>query len=219
MKAIIICLIMVFSFLQEKKVHASEQASFLVSYNVLETASFFAINKIFVSNSEPNLIYLPFHFDMHAKINELLGINAAFVYRYEDYQDNGPLYSQSGSVRAKKIWTNHHELFALLGPRWSFFKTGLSGYYASIMGGIGTAFSNTYHSLNVLVEPEIGYVFLTKTPGLSLSLGLGMLFNVPVYENIDFQTPWAKGGMEYSLIGVLVHQCIPIINVGLGFNW
>lgn len=192
---------------------------FSFSFNALETIAFVGLNKLVVAKTEPKLIYLPFHFDAHARISDSLGLSFGLVYRYEDYQDDGPLYSDSGAIRAKKIWTGFHEIFVLTGPRFSLSDTGLEGFYVSMRGGVGTAFSPVYFNLSFLVQPEIGYAFAFGNPGFHLDLGIGVLGNVPLIESKEFAVPWASKREKYTLIGTLVHQAIPILNVGLGFNW
>lgn len=195
-----------------------KQAQWAITYNALETAAFVAINKIFVARVEPKLIYLPFHFDGQARINDSLGLSFGLVYRYESYQDDGPLYSESGKLRAKKVWTGYHEIFLLAGPRFSLQDTGLQGFYVSMKGGVGFAFSPVYFNASFLVQPEIGYAFVFDNPGFHLDLGLGILGNVPLVESKDFAVPWVAKRDKYTVIGTLVHQAIPIVNVGLGYN-
>lgn len=190
---------------------------FAFSFNALETTAFVLSNALFVNKKEPKLGFWPFHFDAHTKINNKIGLSFGLVYRFEDYQDEGPLYSDSNELRAKKVWTKYHEIFLIAGPRWSPMATGLKGLYVSTKAGIGTAFSPVYHSWSVLLQPEVGYAFSFGVPGFYLTLGLGALLNLPFYENLDFAVPW-KAKRRFNALGVIVHQIIPILNVGLGFS-
>lgn len=189
---------------------------FAVTFNALETASFIAANRLFLAKQEPDLIFLPFHFDGHMRVSDKMGVSFGFVYRFESYQDKGPLYSESSAVRMKKVWTNYHEIFLLAGPRFSFVETGLDGFYFSMKGGIGTAFSPVYVNLSLLAQPEIGYAFSFGQPGFRLELGLGILANLPFYETLDFAVPWKTNRTNFNMLGFVVHQAIPIVNVGVG---
>jgi hypothetical protein len=177
------------------------------------------LNKTVVARYEPDLIYLPFHFDGAMYLSDSMGISFGLIYRYENYQDKGPLYSDSGKARAKKIWTNYHEIFLLAGPRFSFQKTGLDGFYFAMKGGVCGAISSEYFALSLLAQPEIGYAFSFGQPGFRLDLGLGVLANMPFYETVDFAVPWKANRQIHNAIGVIVHQAIPILNVGVGVNW
>lgn len=196
----------------------TETPSYTISYNALQTLAFVASNAIFFRKSEPKLSYWPFHFDMQTRISPSFGMSFGLVYRYESYDDDGPLFTKEGVIRAKKVWTNFNELFLLAGPRFSPLKTGLLGFYVSAKGGLGTSFSPAYFSVSMLLQPETGYVFSFGEPGFSLTLGLGLLLNMPFYESHPFAVPWRKKS-NYGALGVLVHQAIPILNLGLGFSW
>ncbi len=189
--------------------------SFSLTYNGLETAAFLIANKMI---DVDNLIYIPLHFDANIKLRRGISLSLALIYRYEDYQDDGPLYSEGGKARPTHIWTKYNEVFLLAGPRFSPGKKGLEGFYLSIRGGLGTALSPAYFNLSALMQPEIGYSFIFGNPGFSLTLGAGVLLNMPFYENIRFAVPWNKHFKSYNFIGVLVHQATPILNLGLGFN-
>jgi hypothetical protein len=204
-------------YLVSPTIQAIETAPrFAVSYNVLETLGFLGASKLV---GEDKLIYLPFHIDAHYKIRDWLSLSMALVYRFESYQDDGPLYSDSGNIRAKQLWTNFNEIFLLFGPRFSPFKTGLEAFYISSRAGLGTAISPLYHNLSLLTQLELGYSFVFSNPGFYLTLGAGVLFNVPIYENIEFAVPWKSGYQSMSSIGLIVHQAIPILNLSVGLNW
>ena len=196
-----------------------EKPTFSLSINILETAAFVALNKLVVAKKEPNLTYLPFHLDGNIVIDDFLAINVGLVYRYENYHDNGPLRSDDGRLRAKKIWTNFHDIFVLAGTRFSIFSTGLDGFYASLKGGLGTSFSPEYFGLSLLLQPELGYTFVFGNPGFHLHLGLGVLGNLPVYETLDFAVPWKKNHRSYGAMHTFVHSLVPILNLGLGVGW
>ncbi len=197
----------------------NDEPRYAVTFNPLETAAFFAVNKLAIAKNEPDLIYWPFHFDGQMRVSDKMGVSFGLIYRYENYQDKGPLYSDSGNVRPKKIWTNYHELFLLAGPRFSFATTGLTGFYFAMKGGVGTAISSEYFALSLAAQPEIGYAFSFGNPGFRLELGLGVLANMPFYETVDFAVPWKATRLKLSAIGILVHQAIPILNVGVGVSW
>ncbi|MCA9508461.1 MAG: hypothetical protein KC505_08575 [Myxococcales bacterium] len=196
-----------------------DSARYAIAFNGLQTMAFYSANKIFVSPQFPKLVFLPFHFDAQIRLDDIKALSFGLVYRYENYHDNGPLYSDKGSLRVMKLWTNYHEVFMLAGMRFSPKNTGLEGLYFLARGGLGLAMSPDYFALSALAQPEVGYSFSFGAPGLRLDIGLGVLLNLPFYETIDFAVPWKKNSMSYSLVGILVHQAIPVLNLGLGFNW
>ena len=202
-------------FIASKISAEAQSPRFSMTYNIGETTAFMLANKLLVNNK---LIYIPLHFDANLSFNDWLGLSLGLVYRYENYQDQGPLYSPRGKVRPTQIWTQYNEIFLLAGPRFSPLKTGLEGFYISTKAGLGTAFSPKYWNLSMLVQPEIGYAFAFNNPGFNLTLGAGLLYNLPFYENIDFVVPWNNKSSSFNIIGILVHQAIPIINIGIGFN-
>ena len=187
---------------------------FSMTYNIGETAAFTLANKLFIK--KPKLIYLPLHFDANLKLKDWLALSLALVYRYEDYQ--APLSSSTTELRPTQIWTKYNEIFALAGPRFSPLKTGIEGFYVSTRAGLGVAFSPKYWNLSLLMQPEIGYTFAFTNPGFNLNLGLGMLFNLPFYEKLDFAVPWSKNYKSINALQIIVHNAIPIINIGIGFN-
>lgn len=192
-----------------------EKPKVSLTYNVAETTAFVVVNKIYY----PMLTYIPLHFDASFRLSEWFGIAGGLVYRYENYGDTGPLYSKSGVIREKYIWTNHHEIFLLAGPRFNPLNTGIEGFFMSVKGGLGTAISQSYFNMSVLLQPDIGYTFCFKNPGFTLSLGLGVLLNLPFYETVPFAVPWDEQFLGYSLLGIIVHQATPILNIGVGVNW
>jgi hypothetical protein len=187
---------------------------FSMTYNIGETAAFTLANKLFIK--KPKLIYLPLHFDANLKLKDWLALSMALVYRYEDYQ--APLSSSTTELRPTQIWTKYNEIFVLAGPRFSPLKTGIEGFYVSTRAGLGVAFSPKYWNLSLLMQPEIGYTFAFTNPGFNLNLGLGMLFNLPFYEKLDFAVPWSKNYKSINALQIIVHNAIPIINIGIGFN-
>lgn len=196
---------------------ASLEPRFLLSYNALETLAFIAANEIFVAPKEPKLSYIPFHFDFAMRLNQQIGLALGLIYRYENYRDQGPLYSAGGALRSKKIWTDYHELFMLAGPRFSLQDKGIVGLFVETKGGWGLARSPSYFALSALLEPKVGYSMVFG-PGLALSVGIGVLLNMPFYETIDFAVLGSKA-QRFNIIGFLVHQAIPIVDIGLGFAW
>lgn len=192
----------------------SHEPRFSLTYNIGQTAAFVLANKLFIK--KPKLIYVPLHFDAQVKLKDWLALSFALVYRYEDYQ--APLNSESTELRPSQVWTKYNEIFLLAGPRFSPLKTGIEGFYVSTRAGLGVAFSPKYWNLSMLVQPEIGYTFVFGNPGFSLNLGLGMLFNLPVIEKFDFAVPWSKNYKNINALQIIVHNAIPIINIGVGFN-
>lgn len=190
-----------------------------LTYNAFETLAFVAANKLFLHKEFPYLTYIPIHLDGQIKFTERVGLSFGLVYRYEDYQETGPLRSPSGRIRPTVIWTNYHEIFLLAGPRFSPLRTGLDGFYVALKAGLGGAFSVEYFALSFLIEPEVGYAFSFGNPGFALNLGAGLLGNIPFYETKQFAVPWASRRMKLGGVGIIVHHAIPIINVGIGFNW
>jgi hypothetical protein len=218
MKQKIFSLFLLVLFMASGPSNSKEYTSptFSFTYNILQTAAFLASNKIFI---KPDLTYIPLHVDAQLKLHDRVGVSFGLVYRYENYHDKGPLYSEnSGRVRSKKIWTNYHEIFLLAGPRFSLSHTGLEGFYFSLKAGLGTAFSPIYWNLSIVAQPEFGYNFVFNNPGFNLNLGLGLLANLPVYENITFVVPWRQKSTRLPPLGVIVHQVIPVLNIGLGFS-
>lgn len=188
---------------------------FSITYNALETTTFFIAGR---AVKDP-LIYLPFHFDGNFYYSDSLSINTNIIYRYESYNDRGPLYAESGKVRAKQIWTHFNELFLLTGPRFSLQNTGLLGFYVSLRAGLGAGFSPQYFNLSALISPELGYTFSFKNAThFNLTLAAGFLFNLPFYETIDFAVLWSKNYMHINALQLLVHTAIPVLTVGIGFN-
>lgn len=192
---------------------ADQKPKVLVSYNALETIGFVVSSQLV--KKKP--IYLPFHFDAFMKHKTSI-LSLGLIYRFETYGDNGPLLSDQGRVRPTFIWTNHHEVFLLAGRRFNFGHQELDGFYASLRGGLGFAVSPKYFNFSVLAEPQIGYSMNFNTPGFSLNFGLGVLLNLPFYENIGFAVLWDKNYQQINALQIIVHQAVPIINVGLGFN-
>lgn len=196
-----------------------KEPSFSMTYNIGETLGFMAAKSLLVSEDK-KLTYWPFHFDAQIRF-EHWTMSLGLVYRYESYEKLGPTNPdkiKDKLLRSSEIWNNYHEIFLLAGPEFALGRERLKGFYASIRGGFGLAISPKYHNLSILAQPEVGYSFMLGTPGLSLRLGLGVLLNLPFYESIDFVVPWSKGYQKMGAMGVLVHQAIPVINLGLGFN-
>lgn len=192
----------------------TQEPFFSMTFNPLETASFIALNLLLV---EEKLTYVPLHFDADLRFNDWIGLAMGLVYRYENYHDQGPLYSASGRVRPKSVWTNYHEIYLLAGPRFSPLNTGIEGFFISVKGGLGAAISPKYFNLTALLQPDIGYTFFFGTPGFTLTLAAGVLLQMPFYESLPFAAPWNMRE-PHTAIGILVHQATPILNVGLGFN-
>src|SRR6185437_16898540 len=87
-----------------KQNHTPDNPVFAFSFNALETTAFVLGNTLFVNKKEPKLGFWPFHFDAHTKINNKIGLSFGLVYRFEDYQYEGSLYSEEdGKLRARKI--------------------------------------------------------------------------------------------------------------------
>ncbi len=194
---------------------AEHDPSFSFTYNVGENVGFLIAQKI-VDHRDT---FLPFHFDANWRLHDCVGLSMGLVYRYESYNvdQSKPLYTSTGYLNSGLIWTNYHEVFLLGGPRFSLLNTGLNGLYFSLRAGLGLAISPKYLNFSVLAQPEFGYSLLFQN-GLALNFGLGVLLNLPFYENVPFMVPWDPQYIGMSAIGVLVHQATPIINIGLGFN-
>lgn len=210
---VIVCALFTTSIQAEKL----DEPKFSATWNVLETVGFIAANKIFIKGVD--LTYVPLHFDADILLKDWISLSLGLVYRYENYHQTKSLFKEDGKLRASRIWTNYHELFLIAGPRFSPFKTSLRGLYVSLRAGLGTAFSPNYFNLSALLQPEIGYSFMFGNPGFTLTLGAGVLLNLPFYETIEFAVPWNKGYLPMSPLGVIVHQAIPIVNLGVGFHF
>lgn len=209
----VLCFMLAMSAFGAQAIEKTPKFSF--TYNAAETAGFLIANQFY-----EDVTYLPFHFNAHVRLNNSMDLSLGLVYRYENYGDQGELYRtfpDGKMLNAGAIWTNYHEIFLLAGPRFNFQKS-MAGFYATIRAGSGIAISPKYFSFSLLAEPELGYTFNFGTPGFTLNLGLGVLLNLPVYETVDFMVPWSKDYVGMSPLGVVVHQAIPVINVGLGFN-
>lgn len=194
--------------------HEPRKPIFSLSYNILQTAAFVVAKEIFVKK---RLLIIPLHFDAQIELNDELAMSFGFVYRYEDYGVTGPSHSNK-RIRPTYIWSNYHELFLLAGPRYSLSQSGLEGFYLSLRAGPGFGLSPAYFSLSALLQPDYGYSYNFGTPGFTLSLGLGILFNLPFYESEDFAVPWKEKYQRFGIIQVLSHQATPILSLGLGFN-
>ncbi len=127
------------------------------------------------------------------------------VYRYENY------LKQARTA----IWSEQHEIFALAGPRYSFGASALSGLFLEGRVGPGYTTSPAYNAVTFLVEPSVGYSWAFNAPGLYMALGAGVLINFPLWQSKEVLN---FGGKDLSLIGWLVHQTIPTLNLTIGLG-
>jgi hypothetical protein len=193
----------------------SKEPSFSLTFNALETSAFFVGNLL--ADFKKKVIAIPLHFDLNFKQSDFRSLSLGLVYRYESYNEQGSLYSNDNNIRPTKVWTHFNELFLLAGYRFSPERSGLSGYYFSTRAGLGVAISPVYYNFSVLAQPELGYSISFKNPGFYMNFGLGVLLNLPFIESHNFAVPW-KAPKHYGLLQVLVHELIPILNIGLGFS-
>jgi hypothetical protein len=136
--------------------------------------------------------------EAQVRLSDHWGLVAGLQYRYEDY------WAGSG------IWNDYHEIFLTVGPRLSWFGTGLEGWFASLGVGIGYAEDpSPYRCVSFVLQPELGYAFAWGPPGLSLKLGLGLLMNLPLSE---------EPGLSLTAIGWVSHRFIPLVDVQVGFG-
>lgn len=138
--------------------------------------------------------YLPIHLDVNYLISNSWQINLGLVFRYDWGSFIGP------------------EFIGMVGARYSFSGSGLFGSFVSLKAGPGYVTgtdntgltSGTYSSFEFCVQPEAGYSFPLGSNGY-VTLGGGVLFIAA--------TPQSGG---WSTLGVIVHQVVPIVDVGLG---
>ena len=142
--------------------------------------------------------YLPLHLDLNYLISNSWQINVGLVFRYDWGSYIGP------------------EFIGMVGARYSLSGSGLFGSFVSLKAGPGYVNgtnnttlvprlgTGTYSSFEFGVQPEAGYSFALGSNGY-LTLGGGILFIAA--------TP--QGG-RWSTLGVIVHQIVPIADVGLG---
>ena len=142
--------------------------------------------------------YLPIHLDVNYLISNSWQVNLGLVFRYDWGSFIGP------------------EFIGMVGARYSLSGSGLFGSFVSLKAGPGyvTGSDNTslgftpgtYSSFEFCVQPEAGYSFPLGSNGY-LTLGGGVLFIAA--------TPQGGG---WSTLGVIVHQIVPIVDVGLGLS-
>ncbi len=151
-----------------------------------------------VAGAAIEVTWLAFPVEASLRLSDRWGISAGIQYRYEDYWEG------SG------IWNDYHEVFIMAGPRFSIFRTGLSGWFISTQAGLGYAHDpSPYDCFSFVFQPEIGYSLFWGSPGIALTVGVGLLFNLSLYED---PSP------SYTTIGILAHRVIPLFDVKLGFG-
>ena len=149
-----------------------------------------------VAGAAIGVTWVPIPIEASVRLNDRFALSAGVHYRYEDYWEGTGL------------WNDYHEVFLMTGPRISFTRTGLRGWYGSAQLGFGYASDpSPYTCWSFVLQPKIGYSFIWRTK-IHLGLGAGLLINVPVSE---------QNGVALSPIGYLAHRFIPILDASLGF--
>jgi hypothetical protein len=149
-----------------------------------------------IAGAAIRVTWVPIPLKASVRLSELVGLSAGIHYRYENYWEG------------KGLWRDYHEVFIMTGPRVSFTRSGLRGWYASAQLGFGYAADpSPYRCWSFVAQPKVGYSFVWRTR-IHLALGLGLLINVPVDE---------ENGVALSTIGYLAHRFIPLLDASLGF--
>lgn len=188
----------------KNELNKNDDKKWALSINTTQTAAFYIAKKVI----KWNYTIFPLHLDGSYYLDDRWGLSLGLVYRYENYGKE--LKRPFGKTSPTELWTNYHELFALIGPRFSFLATGLRGPYAAIKAGPGFALSPGGYALTLVSQPELGYSFIFgHNMAFHLDLALGLMINIPLIE-----APWM--GYNYNALGWLVHRTTPIIRVGLG---
>ncbi len=160
-----------------------------ITFNAGELAAFGAGSAVL------GVGYLPLHFDANYVISNRWQLNLGLVFRYDWGSFVGP------------------EFIAMVGARYSFNGTGLYGGFASLKAGPGYVYgtdssvTGVYKSFEFGIQPEVGYSLALGSSGY-LTLGAGVLFIIA--------EPQSPG---WNALGVLVHQVVPILDIGLGFTF
>jgi len=143
--------------------------------------------------------YIPFHFDLHKRFSDRMGLTISIIYRvWED---------SKGSFGTEPVF---HEFILGAGPRITFGGKGLRGMYFNPRLGFGFGLGGDHNNrFEIMIQPEIGYCHYFGTPGFYMTIGTGIMFLVPL---------WQEKAIEWEGIGLVTHRFVPILNLGLGFD-
>ncbi len=172
--------------------NTEEEAFLIVGFNTAQIIWHAAAGAAY------DVTWLAFPFEVSVRISDRFAVSGGIHYRYEDY------HSGSG------IWNNYHEVFTMVGPRLSLPASGLDGWFVSLQVGAGYGGDpSPYKVVTFNIQPEVGYTFIWGAPGFALTLGAGVLFNIPLKE-----TP----SVNMNAIGTVAHRVIPLGDIKLGFS-
>ncbi|MBI4706086.1 MAG: hypothetical protein HY744_33750 [Deltaproteobacteria bacterium] len=145
-------------------------------------------------------VYLSVPYELHASLAEPWGLVAGFMARIRMLEPNDML----------------SELALGVGPRCGFGRRGLEGAFTAFRLGVAGTFKEDVGSgwrgagVELLAEPQVGYAWASRPPGVFVALGFGLRTRLPLVESRGLGR---MGGIARQL---RVDQPLLSLTVGLG---
>ncbi len=204
---------------------------YTVGFNITQFIITYGLSLIFRRYKEQ--YFLPLHFNGSLKYNSSFAFYGGFIYRRDTFG----------------TFSNYNEFIILGGLRYSpFISNNVSNLYLATRIGYGYAKGNftnyieinhfnkgrdfifyrengnfyevkgeLYQCHELALESEVGYSIIFSDNHINIDLGLGILCLIPIYISqvkLSRDPYWG-----WSLLGMIMHRFVPIVNISIGYSF